>query len=384
MYTRLFCLFLNKEKFMAKTKSVFKVILKVVAIILAVIILTIGSYFAYVCIQYNRIKDKQTITINNNQDAQVVLGQEYTISTYNIGFGAYTQDFSFFMDKGETLDGKKLAGTGSVAKSKQTVLDNTNGAIKTIQGASPDFAFFQEVDVKADRSHKVNQYNMINKAFENYSNSISINFHSAYLFYPLTSPHGKTDAGIVTLSKYNIDSAVRRSLPVDESFPTKFFDLDRCFQVTRLNVASSEKQLVLINIHLSAYDEGGKVRAKQLEMLNDVLKIEKDSGNYVIVGGDFNHDIAGSIGLWETNRKQPEWVFVLTNENLADGYRFVASTNAPTCRSTDTKYIKGESYTVVLDGFICSENIEELSINNIDTDFMYSDHNPAVMKFKLV
>ena len=51
---------------MAKTKSVFKVILKVVAIILAVIILTIGSYFAYVCIQYNRIKDKQTITINNH------------------------------------------------------------------------------------------------------------------------------------------------------------------------------------------------------------------------------------------------------------------------------------------------------------------------------
>ena len=145
-----------------------------------------------------------------------------------------------------------------------------------------------------------------------------------------------------------------------------------------------KKQLVLINIHLSAYDEGGKVRAKQLEMLNDVLKIEKDNGNYVIVGGDFNHDIAGSIGLWETNRKQPEWVFVLTNENLADGYRFVASTNAPTCRSTDTKYIKGESYTVVLDGFICSENIEELSINNIDTDFMDSDHNPAVMKFKLV
>ena len=367
----------------AKKKSFLKTFFRVIAILLLIIILTVGTYVLYVIFQYKRIEDNQNISVNNNPTQLVQVGQEYSISTYNIGFGAYAQDFSFFMDKGETLDGKKLQGTGSVAKNEQTVNNNTNGAIETIKSQNVDFAFFQEVDVKATRSYKVNQYKAIQSNFENMASSISMNFHSAYLFYPLTSPHGKTDAGIVTLSKYKIDSAVRRSLPVDESFPTKFFDLDRCFQVTRLKVQDSDKELVLINIHMSAYDEGGKIRTKQLKMLNDILASEKQKDNYVIVGGDFNHDIAGSIGLWQTNRKKPDWVFVLGADDLTDGYRWVSSTNAPTCRSTDTKYIKNESYLVVLDGFICSQNIESIDIHNIDTDFMYSDHNPAKMTFKL-
>ena len=46
---------------------------------------------------------------------------------------------------------------------------------------------------------------------------------------------------------------------------------------------------MLINLHMSAYDEGGTIRAKQLEMLNAVLSEERAAGNYVIAGGDFNH-----------------------------------------------------------------------------------------------
>ena len=40
---------------------------------------------------------------------------------------------------------------------------------------------------------------------------------------------------------------------------------------------------------MSAYDKGGTIRAKQLEMLNAVLKEERDKGNYIVAGGDFNH-----------------------------------------------------------------------------------------------
>ncbi|MBE5734926.1 MAG: endonuclease [Clostridiales bacterium] len=334
-------------------------------------------------IQYYRIEDNQGISITNNPSLSATIGEEYTISTYNIGFGAYTQDFSFFMDYGETKDGVKLTGTGSVAKDKDTVITNTTGAVNVIKEHSVDFALFQEVDIDGDRSHHYNQYEHIQNNFDNYASSISLNFHSAYLFYPLHSPHGKTEAGIATLSKYNITNAVRRSLPVDESFPTKFFDLDRCIQVTRVDIADSDKELVIINVHLSAYDEGGVIRKKQLEMLNSILADEYNKGNYVIAGGDFNHDIANSANLWETNRKKAEWVYVLDNSNLAEHYRFVSSNNAPTCRSTDGPYVKGESYTVVIDGFICSDNVSDIDIVNIDTDFAYSDHNPSIMKFRM-
>ncbi|MGN0960658.1 MAG: endonuclease/exonuclease/phosphatase family protein [Christensenellales bacterium] len=368
---------------MKKKLKWWQIVCSIVAGILALLVLVVGSYVIYISAQFYRIEDNQNIEINSNKEIYVSLGTELKISTYNIGFGAYSQDFSFFMDSGETLDGKQLYGTGSVAKDKQTVVDNTTGSINTISSQNVDFAFFQEVDVKATRSYGYNQYQHIQNSFDSFSSSISMNFHSAFLFYPILNPHGKTDAGIVTLSKYNITSATRRSLPIDESFPTKFFDLDRCIQVTRLPINDSEKELVLINVHLSAYDEGGLVRKQQLEVLNGILETERNLGNYVIAGGDFNHDIASSINLWETNRKQPEWVYQLDNTNLTSGYRFVASTNAPTCRSTDGPYIKGESYLVVIDGFICSSNVETISITNIDTDFQYSDHNPAVLTFKL-
>lgn len=367
-----------------KKNSWWKILLKIIATIVIVALLIVIGYVLYISIQYARIVDNRSVEITNNQTSKVAIGSQYTISTYNIGFGAYSQDFSFFMDDGETLDGKKLQGTGSVAKDKDTVIFNTTGAVDTIKNANVDFAFFQEVDVKATRSYSYNQFEHIQNNFGGYSSSIAMNFHSAYLFYPFSQPHGKTKAGIVTLSKYEISGAVRRSLPVDESFPTKFFDLDRCFAVNRLPIDGSDKELILINLHLSAYDKGGKIREKQLAMLNGVLKEEYDKGNYVIAGGDFNHDIADSVGYFPTNRKQPEWVYVLTNDNLQEHFRLVSSKNAPTCRSTDTAYSREDSYKVVLDGFICSDNVETVSINNIDTDFMYSDHNPAVMNFKLI
>ncbi|MBQ4558143.1 MAG: endonuclease/exonuclease/phosphatase family protein [Clostridia bacterium] len=358
--------------------------LAIIAGIITLVILVVGVYVIYISAQYYRIEDNQEIQINNNQSTKVQKDTIYSISTYNIGFGAYTKDFSFFMDTGETLDGQYLTGTGSIAKDKNTVIDNTRGSIDTIKQYNVDFALFQEVDVKATRSHKYNQFQAIKDSFNDYSASISMNFHSAYLCYPLFNAHGKTDAGIVTLSRYNISSATRRSLPIDESFPTKFFDLDRCIQVTRLPIDNSEKELVIINVHLSAYDEGGVIRQQQLTLLNEILSTEYAAGNYVIAGGDFNHDIASSIGIWPTNRKTPEWVYQLDNSQLSEGYRFVSSNNAPTCRSTDGPYVKGESYLVVLDGFICSDNIETININNIDTDFEYSDHNPAILEFKLV
>lgn len=361
----------------------YKLTLRIVAIVLAVILLILGSYVLYICLQYSRIEDSTEISIKNNKTTLVSLDTDYSIATYNIGFGAYTHEFSFFMDSGETLDGEKFTGKDSVAKDKDTVIHNTTGAVNTIKDKSVDFAFFQEVDIKATRSHKYNQLEHIEKEFADHSSSISMNFHSAFLFYPIFEPHGKTDAGIVTLSKYNISSAVRRSLPIDESFPTKFFDLDRCIQVTRLPIENSEKKLVLINVHMSAYDEGGIIRKEQLSLLNTILAEESTKGNYVIAGGDFNHDIVDSAELFPTTFKRPEWVYSLEDSDLSSGYRFVAAKNAPTCRATDVPYTKGETYTVVIDGFICSSNVETVSIENIDTDFEYSDHNPALLKFSL-
>ena len=146
------------------------------------------------------------------------------------------------------------------------------------------------------------------------------------------------------------------------------------------------KELVLIQVHLSAYDKGGLIRAEQLALLNEVLAREREQGNYVIAGGDFNHDIAESIESFPSGQKTPEWVYQLDSDDLADGYRFAKAENAaeiPTCRGADIPYEKDVTYTVVVDGFIVSDNIEAKA-ENIDGGFLYSDHNPVVMEFTLL
>lgn len=366
-------------------KKVFKNIALSIIALLMVIIIIVGCYLEYVIIQYYRIEDKKNLDVVDNSSLSLNLQDTYTISTYNIGFGAYEQSYSFFMDEGYMKDGTYVSGKYAKARSKDVVLANTNGSINTISALDSDFIFFQEVDKKANRSYKVNQYEMILKKFKEYDATYASNFHSAYLLYPFNDVIGKTEAGIVTLSKYDIDSSVRYSLPIDESFPTRFFDLDRCFSVNRIKL-NNNKELVLINVHLSAYDEGGVIRKLQLEVLNAILKQEYEKGNYVIAGGDFNHDIVNSVNMFKTEQKVPEWVYTLDNDDLTNGYSFQSATNYPTCRSTDMPYTEGINYTVVIDGFIVSDNIEVVSSKVIDQEgklFLYSDHNPVRMEFKL-
>ena len=266
----------------------------------------------------------------------------------------------------------------------EDVLKNTEGSIELMKSLDADFYFTQEVDIDSTRSYHINQSNMIVEAFPQYGNIFTNNFHSPFLCYPLTDPHGAVEAGTETLSRYYIESSIRRSLPISEGFLEKFFDLDRCLTVNYLPLEGQENYLVLINLHLSAYDEGGVYRAKQIAMLNEILKTERDNGNYVIAGGDFNHDIADSSTYFKTTQKVPSWLAFISDDDLTEGYRFAdANNNAPTCRGADMIYIKDETYTCVVDGFIVSDNIEINLVENVDNQFLYSDHNPVYMEFTL-
>lgn len=363
----------------------FKKIIIILLIVLGFLLVVFGSYVLYITLQYNRIEDSKSYTneIVNNQEELLSYEKEYSITTYNIGFGAYNHDFSFFMDSGVMKDGKKVSGKLSKAVSKSIVLSNTSGSIDIIKKYNPDFAFYQEVDTSSTRSFKINQYKMIQESFIEMASVYVSNFHSAYLAYPIFDHHGKVNSGIATFSKYKIDNVIRKSLEITNAFPTKFFDLDRCFSATYVPTVDN-RYLVLINVHLSAYDEGGVYRKKQWQQLNDYLTMEYEKGNYIVCGGDFNHDIANSIDKFDTTQEIPSWVYELKESDLCDNFSFATSSNAPTCRSTDLPYTKGINYSVVVDGFIVSNNVEVIEITNIDNDFLYSDHNPVYLKFKLI
>ena len=371
--------------------------MKITAIVLAsaigLVILILGGYVAYVAIQFYRIPDMTTLKTENARTQSVSAETEYEIVSYNLGFGAYSPEYTFFMDVGIMNDGTEVVGKYAKGISKADVEKNVAGQLAVVKELNPDFCFFQEVDEKADRSYGINMLERAKKALDGHCSVYAENFHTADLFYPLNDPIGRTNAGILTMSRYKVDKAVRRSFPITSSFIDKLFDLDRCFAVQYLPIENSDKKLVLINLHMSAYDEGGTIRAKQLEMLNGVLAEERSAGNYVIAGGDFNHCLiadrfdsdAQALAYFESCQKTPDWVknSVLHQAEIASGFTIAANINASTCRGADMPYEKGVTYSTVIDGFLVSDNVTIIEERTVDTDYAYSDHNPVIMRFKL-
>ncbi len=367
------------QKRKAKKKNrVYKKVLRFVGIMFGLLLFVVLGYAAYVLISYHRIPDMQVLTVqkpHSTATENVLLDTEYEIITYNVGFGAYSPDFTFFMDGGES----------SWAFSEDAVLANIMGSALTMKEQNPDFLILQEVDLDSDRSYHVDEEILLSQHFDDYYEVFAINYDSPFLFYPFTEPHGSSLSGMAVYSRYEITSALRRSLPISNGF-SKFLDLDRCYSINRIPVENG-RELVIFAVHLSAYGNSESVREGQIAMLRADMEKEAAAGNYVICGGDFNHDLKADDSVTEAE----SWAYPLSREKLGEGMTLALDllseeeiqTMADTARNNDIPYEPGVSYTVTVDGFIISENIEMITYETMDTGFAYSDHNPVRMCFRL-
>ena len=206
--------------------------------------------------------------------------------------------------------------------------------------------------------------------------------------YPFNEPHGASYSSLATFSSFDIQSSLRRSLPISTSV-SKFLDLDRCYSISRIDVENG-KQLVIFNVHTSAYGGNDEIRTAQITMLMNDMKAEYENGNYVICGGDFNHDFTGDStqrlnGGMDT--LEYGWAQPFPEELIPDGFSrctfYKDGVIAPTCRDCDIPYEEG-NFTIIVDGFIISDNVDCIEVENVVTGFEYSDHNPVVLKFRLI
>ena len=355
-----------------------------VIIVVLLIAVALAAYVFYLQDGYFRYEDNLPLAIDNQMSKLITKDGKYSALIYNVGFGAYDQDYSFFMDTGVMKNGEKVKGKYGQGRSYSDVDFNITNSALEAEKQNADFYMFQEVDIKATRSFGINEKEKIEASLSEYSSVYASNFHSRFLFYPLTNPHGSVEAGLLTLGKYEIASATRKSYTVDEGFLIKFFDLDRCFSVERYKIEDAENEFVLVNHHMSAYDEGGLIRKKQMQELFDFADEEYKKGNYIVIGGDFNHALSGSENLYKTEQEFPNWVSVFPEDELPEGFSVVKPDNfgdVATCRTADIPYEKGVNYETIVDGFIISDNISASS-TIIDLEYLYSDHNPVLLNFE--
>lgn len=356
-----------------------KKVLKSIGILLLAVLLLVLAYLAYVLIDYHRIGD-QTLPVTHVSMRQPELGQSYDIVSWNIGFGAYESDYGFFMDGGDQ----------SRAWSKERLEANLETIGRRLAGLDADLLLVQEVDTDATRSYHVEEYEALQGALQDsraYSRVFAQNYDSPYLLYPLSQPHGASQAGLATFADFGIDFARWVELPIETGF-TKFLDLDRCYSRSLIPMEDG-RDLVLYNLHLSAYTSDGSIATEQLKLLLADMQAEYEAGNYCVAGGDFNKDLLGDSGKYfGASDKEYTWAQPIPPESF-DGcdIRLVAPLDAdapvPSCRNADGPYHPGQ-YVLTVDGFLVSPNVQVEESQVLDDGFACSDHNPVRMRFTLL
>ncbi|MBO7369021.1 MAG: endonuclease/exonuclease/phosphatase family protein, partial [Clostridia bacterium] len=216
-----------------KKKTLLQKILIGVAIFMAAVIFIVGSYVAYVFIAFHRLGDYDVTPGGTANLLTATVGTDYSVVSYNVGFGAYEVDYDFFMD----------GGTQSWAKSKDGLIKNLENITDLLKAQNADMYLLQEIDYDSTRTYHVDEREYFINALENKSYTFAQNYDSPFLFYPFYQPHGASKSGIMVFSPFKINSAKRIELPI-ETGVTRIIDYDRCYVKNRVSV-SNGKELII-------------------------------------------------------------------------------------------------------------------------------------------
>ena len=316
----------------------------------------------------------ENLQISENTRLQISTSREISILSWNIGYASLGDNADFFMDGGKSV----------ISSSKTRINENLISIKNFISELDADILLLQEVDKFSSRSRKVNQYDFFMNNFSKYSASFANNYKCIFVPFPFP-PLGKIDSGVLSLSKFGFSSCQRLQLPVPFTWPVRLANLKRCLLISRVPISNSEKELVLVNLHLEAYDEGDGKKA-QTEELYALIKSEYDKGNYVIAAGDFNQTFS-NVDLSSYKQEKGRWQAGKIDVNIfEDDFYCLMNSDIPSCRSLHAPYKDADKESFqyyIIDGFLISKNVTVLDCKTLDLGFKNSDHNPVVAKVKL-
>jgi len=311
----------------------------------------------------------EKLDVANRSDKENAPSKEMTIGIFNIGYGGLDASQDFFMD----------GGTGSRSKSPEKTKENVSKSIAFLQKKDADVYLLQEVDIDSKRTYNINEQLMITDTLATYDYAATPYYKVPFVPVPLRAPYGKVEMNLLTVSRYKMSEGTRYALPIDESIPNKYFYLDRCLMETVIPL-DNEKELVVINVHLSAYDKAGKVKEAQLEWIENYIAAADLENKYYIFGGDWNL-IMTDTSIEDLENQRDYWL-----EKPADfkgrGFEWIYDERVNTVRELDAPYKKGETFERVIDGYLVSPNLEVVSVETADLGFESSDHNPVMLEVK--
>ncbi len=305
----------------------------------------------------------------------------FTALIWNIGYGGLGHESDFFFDSKHYF----FSGGHDVRPTRQQLQRNMAGILHTLKAHPADYYLLQEVDRAARRSHWVDEFALIADTLSNYAAFFATNYRVWYMPLPLAEPwraYGPVEAGLATFLEVQPYESIRFQLPGNFAWPTRIFQLDRCVSLHRIRTRFGP-DLVIMNIHHSAYDDG-QIKKMQNDFLRELCLAEYERGSYVLIGGDWNQCPPDfPFDYFMPGRTQGYTQLNLPSDFMPPGWQWAYDPTTPTNRKVRHPYQPDSTFVTLIDFYLLSPNLSPMQVHTIDLDFAYSDHQPVWLEVKI-
>ena len=283
------------------------------------------------------------------------------LTVWNLGYGGLGRESDFVAD----------GGTHMFPPSRAAVRANVDAIDALVGEDEADVFIFQEIAYGGPVNYWVNLKGALDRTLADRSSVFFADFRTRLMPWPLRMEHGQA-----IYSRFGVESADVVPLPAED---TAIFGVKRRYAsvVARMPIEGSEHGWTIASVHLAAFDPDAAVRTRQLRELLAWAQREYESGQHVVLAGDWNFQIAETNFPNTTEERFLFWLFPFPQDALPEGWRIGADASVPSVRTNYQPYVAGENYVTTIDGLIVSPNVEIESLAGVDLGFEHTDHQPV-------
>ena len=298
----------------------------------------------------------------NGPDRTATAGAALRMVTWNIGYGSLGAGADFVADGGRSF---RPIGRRGIAAAAEAIGE-------TLAGFDADLLLLQEMAAASFATRSVDVKGSVLRRMKGYRAAYWEDFATTMLPPPFDISNG-----MMTLSRVSAPECAARALPQEPGFRFGFLKKHYGALATRIRTEDG-REWAILNVHLSAFDDGGRVRAKQVAALMEMAEAEYRQGSHVVVGGDWNMRLVDTSFPHETEEKFLSWIHDFPRETVPEGWTFGIDPSVPSVRSLNRSYEAGINYVTIVDGFLVSPNVAIKRVETCDLGFLHSDHQPVM------
>ncbi len=335
--------------------------------VLGLTILALAIWVAAFLFANHSVNAKSGDVVQRPRDGLPQAGQTLEVLNWNLGYGGLGAGSDFIAD----------GGTHFLPPSRRDVVQNVAGieAFLALQTGA-DVVLIQEIARGSALNYWIDLKARVDNVFRERSSLYFSDFKTRLAPWPLHIQNGQ-----VIYSRRAVESADLVALLAEDN---GIAGVRRRYAstVARIPIEGAEAGWTVAVVHLAAFDEDAAVRTRQLHELLAWAEGEYQRGQHVVLGGDWNFQIAETDFPHTTTEEFLFWLFPFPQDALPEGWRIAADANIPSVRTNERPFVPGENYTTVIDGFIVSPNVAVGEVGGFDLGFAHSDHQPVLARFR--